>query len=135
MQNGIKHCCHPYNVTTSRIVEDDHTCVLYQKDLHAGDFGGLNVDLVDIRQNNAASQSVLDIHIFDHEDDLQYVFDYSASRYDQQTMTEFQKLFKRVIAAIVHNANNEGYQFSNLMNDLCGKKGFVHKIKEIFSRK
>ena len=135
VQNGIKHCCHPYNVTTAQIVEDDHACVLYQKDMHTGDFGGLNVELVDIKHNDAASQNVLDIHIFDHEEDLQYVFDYAASRYEQATMDEFQRLYQRVIAAIVHNANNDGYRFSDLMNEVCGKKSLAQKIREMFSRK
>lgn len=99
-----------------------------------GDFGGLSVEQIEIRQNKAASQSVLDIQILDGEAGLQYVFDYAASRYKKETMSEFQILFKRVIAAIV-NAGTDGYNFEQLKKDVCVKKGLVQKIKDFFAKK
>ena len=88
----------------------------------ADDFDGMNVNKVEIAHNNAAAQSVLDIQILDNEDGLQYVFDYAASRYEVETMTEFQNLFKRVVVAIVNNANTDGYDFEQLKKDVCSKK-------------
>lgn len=133
VKNGIKYSCYPYNEIDSQVVEGDDTCVLYQRDLRdVGDFGGLDVKQMDIRQNKAASQAVLDIQILDGEAGLEYVFDYAASRYKKETMSEFQILFKRVIATIV-NANTDGYTFSQLTKDVRGKKGLLQKIKTIFT--
>ena len=135
VQNGIKHSCYPYVESKPHIVDGDITNLLYQRDLRdVGDFGGLSVEQVDIRQNKAASQTVLDIQILDGEDGLQYVFDYAASRYEQETMVKFQALYKRVVAAIV-NANTDGYTFKQLKKDVCGKKSLWQRIKDIFTRK
>ena len=49
-------------------------------------------------------------------------------------MSEFQKLFKRVIAAIM-NANTDAYTFEQLKRDVRGKKGLMQKIKEVFAKK
>ena len=89
---------------------------------------------IEIRQNKAASQAVLDIQILDGEAGLQYVFDYAASRYKKETMSEFQNLFNRVIATIV-NANTDGYTFAQLTKDVRGKKCLIQKIKDIFAKK
>ena len=135
MKNGIKYSCYPYNEIEAPPVDDDDTCVLYQRDLRdVGDFGGLTVEEIEIRQNKAASQSVLDIQILDGEDGLQYVFDYAASRYKKETMSAFQNLFKRVIATIV-NANTDAYTLGRLKQDVRGKKGLLQRIKDIFSKK
>ena len=135
VKNGIKYSCYSYNEIEALPVDDDNTCILYQRDLRdVGDFGGLDVEQIDIRQNKAASQTVLDIQILDGEDGLQYVFDYAASRYKKETMSEFQNLFKSVVAAIV-NANTDGYTFAQLTKDVRGKKCLMKRIKDIFAKK
>ena len=135
VRNGIKYSCYPYMATVPQDDEGDIACVLYQRNIReADDFNGMNVKKVEIAQNNAAAQSVLDVQIYDDEDGLQYVFDYAASRYKQETMTEFQNLFKRVIAAIV-NANTDGYTFAQLKKDVCGNTGLLQRIKTIFLKK
>ena len=63
------------------------------------------------------------------------MFDYAAGRYERETMTEFQNLFRSVIAAIVNNANTDGYTFAQLKKDVCGKKGLLQRIKGIFAKK
>ena len=89
----------------------------------------------EIAQNNAAAESVLDVQILDSDEGLQYVFDYAASRYKQETMTDFQNLFKGVVAAIVNNANADGYDFGQLKKDVCGKKPLWQRITDIFAKK
>ena len=122
VQNGIKYSCYPYVERAPQIVDGDVTGVLYQGDLFDLDiFGGLNVEMVDIRQNSAAAQTVLDIHILDGKDGLEYKFDYAASRYKEETMRDFQKLFRCTVAAMAHNVNAEGYTFNKLKKDVCGK--------------
>ena len=136
VRNGIKYSCYPYMATTPQDEEGDIACVLYQRDIReADDFDGMNVNKVEIAHNNAAAQSVLDIQILDSEDGLKYVFDYAVGRYKQETMSEFQNLFKRVVAAIVSNASTDGYDFEHLKKDVCGKKGLMQKIKDIFAKK
>jgi hypothetical protein len=49
-------------------------------------------------------------------------------------MSEFQKLFKSVIAAIVNNANTDGYHFGQLKKDVCGQKSLMQKIKDTFAK-
>jgi hypothetical protein len=63
------------------------------------------------------------------------VFDYAASRYKKETMSEFQNLFKSVVAAIVNNANTDGYDFGQLKKDLCVKESLMQKIKDIFANR
>ena len=134
VKNGIKYSCYPYNEIDAPPMDDDDTCILYQRDLRdVGDFGGLTVEEVEIRQNKAASQALLDIQILEGEDGLQYVFDYAASRYKRETMSEFQNLFKRVIATIV-NASTDGYTFEQFKKDVRGKKSLSQKIKAIFDK-
>jgi hypothetical protein len=134
VQNGIKHSCYPYVEINPMVVDGDVTGVLYQRDLRdIGDFGGLSVEQVDIRQNKAASQTVLDIQILDGEEGLQYMFDYAASRYEQETMSNFQNLYKRVVAAIVHS-DNDGYTFEQLKKDAGGKKSLLHNLRDFFKK-
>ena len=79
--------------------------------------------------------AILLIQILDDEDGLKYVFDYAASRYEKETMKEFQNLFGRVVAAIVNNANADGYDFEHLKKDVRGKKGLMQKIKDVFANR
>ena len=92
------------------------------------------MEMVEIRQNNAASQTVLDVQIFDGKDGLKYTFDYAASRYEEKTMSDFKDLLKRTVASMLHNVNADAYTFDQLKRDVCGKKGFAQKIKGIFSK-
>ena len=136
VQNGIKYSCYPYMATMPQDENGDIACVLYQRDIsEADDFEGMNVKKVEVAHNNAAAESVLDIQILDDEEGLHYVFDYAAGRYEKETMNEFQKLFGRVVAAIVNNANTDGYDFEQLTKDVGGKKGLVQKIKDVFAKK
>ena len=136
VRDGIKYSCYPYMANVPQDDEGDIVCVLYQRDIREADeFDGMNAKKVEIAHNNAAAQSVLDIQILDKEDGLQYVFDYSASRYKQETMSEFQNLFKRVVSAIVNNANTDGYDFEQLKKDVCGNRGLMQKLKAIFAKR
>ena len=135
VRDGIKYSCYPYMATLPQDEDGDIVCVLYQRDIReADDFDGMNVNKVEVSHNDAAAQSVLDIGILDNEDGLQYVFDYAAGNYDKETMTEFQLLFKSIVAAIV-NANIDSYNFEQLKKDVCGKKGLVQKLKDVFTNR
>ena len=136
VRNGIKYSCYPYMALKPQNEDGDTACVIYQRNLRdTYDFMGLHVEPVEISHNNAAAEAVLDIQILEDEDGLQYVFDYAASRYKQETMADFQNLFKSIVAAIVNNANTDGYTFAQLKKDVCGQKGLLQRIKGIFTKK
>ena len=136
VRDGIKYSCYPYMANVPQDEEGDIACVIYQKDIREGDdFAEIHMKEIEIAHNNAAAQSVLDIQILDGDDGLRYVFDYAASRYELETMTEFQNLFKSVVAAIVNNANTDGYDFGQLKKDMCVKESLMQKIKAIFAKK
>jgi hypothetical protein len=136
VQNGIKYSCYPYMATIPQDEEGDIACVIYQRDLReADDFVGMNVKEVEVAHNNAAAQSVLDIQILDGESGLEYAFDYAAGRYEKETMSEFRNLFKKVVAAIVNNANTDGYNFGQFKKEVCGNKGLMQKLKDTFAKK
>ena len=136
VRNGIKYSCYPYMANVPQDEEGDIACIIYQKDIREGDdFTEINMEEIEIAHNNAAAQSVLDIQILDGDDGLRYVFDYAASRYELQTMTKFQDLFKSVVAAIVNNSNTDGYDFGQLKKDMCVEENLMQKIKAIFAKK
>ena len=136
VRNGIKYSCYPYMALKPQNEDGDTACVIYQRDIQKiGDFVGIKVREVEIAHNNAAAESVLNIQILDNDDGLQYVFDYAAGRYKQETMADSQNLFKSIVAAIVNNANTDGYTFAQLKKDVRGKKGLLQRIKAIFAKK
>lgn len=136
VQDGIKHSCYSYLESKSQVVDGDITSVLYQRDLReVGDMGGLAAETTEILQNKPASQTVLDIQILDGSEGLQYVFDYAASRYEQETMMTFQNLFKRIVATIAGDTNAEIATFAQLKKAVGGKKSFVQKLRNIFTKK
>ena len=135
VQKGIQYSCYPYMANKPQTEEGDIACVIYQRDIRrVDDFMGIHVESVEIAHNNAAAESILDIQILDDDEGLQYVFDYDAGRYETQTMTAFRDLFRRVVSAIVHNANTDGYTFGQLKRDVRGQKSLVQKIKDTFSK-
>ena len=91
---GIEHSCYPYVDLNSKVAEKEAAYLLYQQDIR--DMGGLeafNIEMVDIRQNQAASQTILDIEILDGEDGLEIFIDFAASWYEEESMILFMELY------------------------------------------
>lgn len=104
VQNAIKHSCYPYIDNNSKIIEGDVATVLYQRDIRdVGKMGETEIETVEIKQNRAASQCVLDIEILDSAKGLRLSLDYSSSRYKQTTMEKFRDLFIRITAFLAHS--------------------------------
>ena len=129
MQKAIEHSCYPYVENNSLVVEGDVASVLYQRDIRdAGDLDGMKIETVDIRQNNAASQSVLDIEILDSDLGLRLSLDYASSRYERSTMERFRELFLRITAVLVHADGAEYLTVKGLRDEVqknhlcCTKK-------------
>ncbi len=101
---AIENCCYPYLYKNSNVVTDDIPCVLYQSDIREAKANGMVLEQVPIRQNNAASQSIMDMDILDGEDGLKIVIHYSGSRYDRETMEDFTKFFIKICKVLAeHN--------------------------------
>ena len=89
---------------------------------------GMKIETVDIRQNNAASQSVLDIEILDSDLGLRLSLDYASSRYERSTMERFRELFLRITAVLVHADGAEYLTVKGLRDEVqknhlcCTKK-------------
>ena len=100
-----------------------------------GGFDGMDVETVDIRQNQAASQTILDMEILDGEDGLVLMMDYTASVYDDENMDRFKDIFIKVAQGLVtHNSQND-VTIGELRKKYSDKKNFFETILGVFSRK
>ena len=121
---------------SSLVVEGDVASVLYQRDIRdAGDLDGMKIETVDIRQNNAASQSVLDIEILDSDLGLRLSLDYASSRYERSTMERFRELFLRITAVLVHADGAEYLTVKGLRDEVQKNHYFFRKVMSVFSKR
>lgn len=136
VQKAIEHSCYPYVENNAQVVEDDVTAVLYQRDIRdAGEMDGIEIETVDIRQNRAASQSILDIEILDGAKGLMLSLDYASSRYEQTTMERFKELFVRITAVLVHSVGENDITVGELRSEVQKNHPFFKKIVGVFSKK
>ena len=90
VQKGIEHSCYPYVDIHNQVGGNEAAYLLYQRDIRdMGGLEGMNIDTIDIRQNQAASQTILDMEILDGADGLILMIDYTASLYDDESMNSF----------------------------------------------
>ena len=136
VQKAIEHSCYPYVENNSSVVDGDVASVLYQRDIRdAGTLDGMEIETVDIRQNRAASQSVLDIEILDSDLGLRLSLDYASSRYDRETMERFRKLFTRIAAVLVHADGAEYITVKQLRDEVQKNHSFFRKVISVFSKR
>jgi hypothetical protein len=100
-----------------------------------GGLDGMDVETIDIRQNQAASQTILDMEILDGEDGLMLMMDYTASLYDDESMDEFKDLFIKVAQGLVTHNSQTDVTISELRNKYNNKKNFFEVVMGIFRRK
>ena len=99
---GIEYSCYPYVDLHNQVAEQESAYLLYQQDLRdTGGMENLGIEIVDIRQNQAASQTILDMEILDGEDGLQLMIDFAASRYEEASMLRFRDLFVSIARMLV----------------------------------
>ncbi len=136
VQKGIEHSCYPYVEKDSQVVSDDTAYLLYQQDIR--DMGGLeelDVESIDIRQNQAASQTILDMEILDGSDGLELMIDYAASRYEDSSIEKFKDIYVNTAQAFVTHNSQQDITISELRKKLGDKKNFFETVKSIFGRK
>ena len=136
VQKGIEHSCYPYVDINNQAGGEEAAYLLYQQDIRdMGGFDGMDVETVDIRQNQAASQTILDMEILDGEDGLVLMMDYTASVYDDENMDRFKDIFIKVAQGLVtHNSQND-VTIGELRKKYSDKKNFFETILGVFSRK
>ena len=135
VQGGIEHSCYAY-VDKHNQVGNECAYLLYQQDIRdMGGADGMNIETVDIRQNQAASQTILDMEILDGKEGLVLMIDYAASRYTQESMEKFRDLFVMTAQALVTHNSQKDVTVAELRNKLSDKSNFFAKIISIFRRK
>nr|MCR4689694.1 AMP-binding protein [Saccharofermentans sp.] len=136
VQKGIEHSCYPYVEADAQAMEHEAAYLLYQQDIRdMGGSDGFDIETIDIRQNQAASQAILDIQILDGAEGLQIVLDYAAGLYKDATIDKFKDLYIRVAQSMITHNPMQDITIGELKKKIADKKGFFKKVKGIFSRK
>ena len=136
VQGGIEHSCYAYVDRHNQVGGNESAYLLYQQDIRdMGGMGGMNIETIDIRQNQAASQTILDMEILDGKEGLILMIDYAASRYNQESMERFRDLFVMTAQALVTHNSQKDVTFAELRRKLSDKNNFFTKIISIFRRK
>ena len=136
VQRGIEHSCYPYVDINSTVGDKEAAYLLYQRDIR--DLGGLevmDVETIDIRQNQAASQTILDMEILDGEDGLILMIDYAASLYKDESMEAFKDIFVRVAHALVDHDPHDDISLAEIRKKNSNKKNLFETVAGVFRRK
>ena len=136
VQKGIEHSCYPYVDIHNQAGDQVTAYLLYQQDIRdMGGTDGMNIETVDIRQNQAASHTILDMEILDGKDGLALMMDYTASVYDDESMDHFKDIFIRVAQGLVTHNSQSDVTIGELREKYSDKMTFFDFIAGIFSRK
>ena len=136
VQKGIEHSCYPYVDLHSEAGGNETAYLLYQQDIRdMGGLEGMNVEAVDVRQNQAASQTILDMEILDGEDGLVLMIDYIASLYDDASMERFKDIFVRVAHGLLTYQSQDDVTMGELLKKYKEKKDFFATFRGAFKRK
>ena len=108
---GIEHSAYPYTFIDQNAVSDDNVCFLYQEDIRDGGSGDgmeeMGIESIDIRQNKAASENILDIQILDGKEGLGLMLDYASSRYRKSSMERFAAIYVAVAETLMATVGKE----------------------------
>ena len=136
VQKGIEHSCYPYVEKDRDVVSGDTAYLLYQQDIR--DMGGLeelDVETIEIRQNQAASQTILDMEILDGSEGLVLMIDYAASRYEDSSINYFKDILLATAQTLAAQTGQQDVTIDALRKKLSDKKNFFSAVKSIFRRK
>ncbi len=136
VQKGIEHSCYPYVDLHNQVANGESAYLLYQQDIRdMGSMDGFEVETVDVRQNQAASQTILDMEILDGSDGLQLMIDYAASRYEDKSIEAFRDIYVRVAHALAESHGQEDVTVGALRRQLREKKHLLKVFAGVFRRK
>ncbi|MBP5216223.1 MAG: hypothetical protein J6038_00120, partial [Bacilli bacterium] len=136
VQGGIEHSCYAYVDTHNQVGGNEAAYLLYQQDIRdMGGMEGMNIEPIEIRQNQAASQTILDMEVLDGKDGLILMIDYAASRYKQESMERFRNLFVQAAQALVTHNSQKDVTIGELRKKLSDKQNFFEKVIGLFRKK
>ena len=136
VQKGIEHSCYPYVDVHNQAGGAEAAYLLYQQDIRdMGGMEGMDVETIDIRQNQAASQTILDMEVLDGADGLILMIDYTASLYDDESMESFKDIFIKVAQGLVTHNSQSDVTVGELRRKYSNRKNFFETIKGVFRRK
>ena len=133
VQGGIEHSCYAYVDKHNQVGNEEAAYLLYQQDIR--DMDAMGIETIDIRQNQAASQTILDMEILDGKEGLILMIDYAASRYNQESMERFRDLFVMVAQSLATHSSQKDITVQELRKKLTDKSNFFAKIIGFFRRK
>jgi len=129
VRKGIENSIYPYNEKNVSVVSDDMACFLFQGDIRScGGESAAMFEQVDVRQNNAASQTIIDTEILDNEEGPQLSIHYAASRYERATMDAFARVFKQVAKLLAEHTEQGKYTFKDIKEAVLGKPSFFARL-------
>lgn len=136
VQKGIEHSCYPYVDTHNQVGGGESAYLLYQQDIRdMSGFEGLPIETVDVRQNQAASQTILDMEILDGADGLQLMIDFAASRYEESSIERFKDLYVKAAQALATHNSQADVTIGEIKAKLEDKHNFFQSITGLFRRK
>ena len=136
VQKGIEHSCYPYVDSRNAVNEGECAYLLYQQDIRdMGGMDGFDIEMVDIRQNQAASQTILDMEILDGAEGLTLMIDFAASRYKEESMEHFKDIYVKLAQALVTHNSQADVTIGEIRAKLDDRMNFFRTIAGIFSRK
>ena len=136
VQKGIEHSCYPYVDLHNQVANGESAYLLYQQDIRdMGSMDGFDAETVDVRQNQAASQTILDMEILDGSDGLQLMIDYAASRYKDKSIEAFRDIYVRVTHTLLEHVGQEDVTVGSLRKHLREKKNLLRVMTGVFRRK
>ncbi len=136
VQTGIKHSCYPYVDLHNQVAQEESAYLLYQQDIRdMGGLEGFDVEPVEVRQNQAASQTILDMEILDGMDGLQLMIDFAASRYEEASIERFKDIYVKLAQCMVTHNSQTDVTIGEIKEKIKDKKAFFEMVKGIFSKK
>ena len=133
---GIEHSCYPYVDLHNQVASGESAYLLYQQDIRdMGSFEGFDIETIDVRQNQAASQTILDMEILDGSDGLQLMIDFAASRYEEASVEKVKDIYVKLAQSLVTHNSQKDVTIVEIKEKIRDKKSFFQVVKGIFSRK
>jgi hypothetical protein len=136
VQKGIEHSCYPYVDLHNQVAQDESAYLFYQQDIRdMGGLEGFDIQNIDVRQNQAASQTILDMEILDGADGLQLMIDFAASRYEEASIEKFKDIYVKLAQALVTHNSQKDVTIGELKDKIRDRRSFFSVVACIFSRK
>ena len=128
VRKGIENSLYPYNELNASVVSDDLACFLYQSDIHDGGADSAMFEQIDIRQNKAASQTIMDTEVIDGAEGVDYAIHYAACRYDEETVKAFAEIFRSVVSVLAGHLEQSALTFGDIRTAVLGKTPFLTRL-------